>query len=166
MINPSTLELFADLSIGLIGFAGVVSALGRSRLHIDVRSFRIRALLFYSAAALILSLVPIVAGNFELENYTVLALSTLTMVTAYLSILFWFGRTARPLTESGHLPIALARGLAGLGLLVIGMLVYGLVFARIHLGSLYLVGLTWILMMGVFHFCMLVLSIQLDDGGT
>lgn len=166
MIDSNTLEMFAELSIGLIGFAGVVSALGRSRLHIDVRSFRVRALLFYSATALISSLIPIVAGGFGFEGQTVVFFSTLIMGAAFLAILLWFGRTARPLTENGHLPIALARGLGTLGLMIIVMLAYGLVFARSYLDSLYLVGLTWILMMGVFHFCMLVLSIQLDDRST
>ena len=162
-MDTSTLELFAELSIGLIGFAGVVSALGKSRLHVDVRTFRIRALLLYSATALITSIFPLVAAGFSPESRSVLVVSTVVMILGFLGILFWFGRTAQPLTDRGHLPVSLARGLGMLGIFVILLLCGGLVFPSLQ-GPLYLVGLSWILMMGVFHFCMLVLSIQLDEG--
>ena len=165
-MDLSILETFAELSIGLIGFAGVVSALGKSRLHVGVRSFRIRALLFYSALALFGSILPIVLGGFELELVTVLSFSTSAVILAFIGIFIWFVRIVRPLTAEGHLPIALVRGLGAIAVLVILLLFTGLLFYRSSLHSIYMVGLSWILAMGVFHFCMLVLSIQLQDEST
>ena len=51
MPDTGALALFAEISIGLVGFTGVVSALGRSRLPPAIRSFRILALLLYSVVA-------------------------------------------------------------------------------------------------------------------
>ena len=165
-MDTAALELFAELSIGLVGFAGVVSALGKSQLHIGVRMFRIRALLLYSATSLFASIFPIVSFSFGIENTSVLMAATILMILGFIGILFWFGRTARPLTDAGHLPVALARSLGALGVVVILLLCSGLLLFPSQLSSNYLVGLSWILMMGVFHFCMLVLSIQLNEEGT
>ena len=51
-------ELLAELSIGLLGFTGVVSALGRSRLTAEVRAFRVGALVSYSSTSLLGSILP------------------------------------------------------------------------------------------------------------
>ena len=85
---------------------------------------------------------------------------------ALIGIAAWFATIVNPLTRGGHLPTMLAYSLGFVSSLVIILLIYGIVFARVQLASIYLVGLCWALGMGVFHFCMLVLSIQVEDEGT
>ena len=53
-----------------------------------------------------------------------------------------------------------------MAIIVIVLLIWGLVFSRAHLRSIYLVGLFWTLGMGVFHFYKLVISIELHDDGS
>ena len=60
----------------------------------------------------------------------------------------------------------LAAVLGTMGVLVVMLLISGLIFFQTSIYAIYLVGLSWILAMGVFHFCMLVLSIQIQDEGT
>lgn len=166
MNDMGDLETFAQLSVALIGFAGVVSALGKSQLHIDARAFRIRALLLYSAAALFGSLLPIVFASFELSATIVWVASTSLLTLALVGIFLWLGVIVRRLTSGGHLSNALARSLRGIAILVIVLLIWGTAFSRAYLHSIYLVGLLWTLGMGVFHFYKLVISIQLHDDGT
>jgi hypothetical protein len=166
LTDPSTLETFAQLSIGLIGFAGVVSALGKSRLHIETRSFRIKALLLYSVTALLGSVLPMVLLSFELGPLKVWLISGTVFALVCIGIVMWGAVALRRLAIAGHIPAVLAVGLWGIGALVVLLLIYALVFATPSLQSIYLVGLFWALGMGVFHFCMLVVSIQLQDEGT
>jgi len=128
VVGQTTLETLAELSIGLIGFAGVVSALGNSRLHIEVRAFRIRALPFYSAIALLGSLLPVVANSFEIEPSTVSFVSTIALILAISSIMIWFFRGVRVLTREGNLPVMLAGVLGTIGALVVMLLISGLLF--------------------------------------
>ena len=160
------LETFAQLSVGLIGFAGVVSALAKSRLHVDTRAFRIRALLLYSTAALFASLLPIVLASFGLSTTIVWVASSSGLMLALVAVFLWLGVIVRRLTSDRHLSNALARSLRGVAIIVIVLLIWGLVFSRAHLRSIYLVGLFWTLGMGVFHFYKLVISIELHDDGS
>ena len=160
------LETLAQLSVGLIGFAGVVSALSKSRLHVNTRTFRIRALLLYSTAALFGSLLPIVLASFDLSSTMVWVASSSVLTLALAGIFVWLGVIVRRLTSEGHLSNALAKSLRGVAIIVIVLFIWGIVFLRAYLHSIYLVGLLWTLGMGVFHFYKLVMSIQLHDDGT
>ena len=163
MTDPGTLETFAELSIGLIGFAGVVSALGKSRLHIETRSFRIKALLLYSVTALLGSLLPIVLLSSELDPPGTWVISSIVFVLVCAGILIWGAYRLRRLALGGHIPAFMALALWSIGALVVIGLIYALLFATSSLHSVYLFGVAWALGMGVFHFCMLVVSIQLQD---
>ena len=165
-MDLSTLEIFAELSIGLIGFSGVVSALGKSRLQIEERTIRIRALLFYSAASFFGSLLPIVADSFEFDFSNVLLVSTTALVLAISSILIWVARRVRLITPEGKLPVVLSVAVVTLGVSVVVLLISGLFFFQTSIYSIYVVGIFWLLGMAVFHFCILVVSIQIPDEGT
>jgi len=164
--DPGTLETFAELSIGLIGFAGVVSALGKSRLHIETRSFRIMALLLYSVTALLGSVLPIVLFSFELDPPEAWIISSIVFALVYAGIIVWGSFRLRRLALGGHIPAFMALALWSIGVLVVLSLIYALLFAASSLHSFYLAAVSWALGMGVFHFCMLVVSIQVQDENT
>ena len=158
-----TLETFAELSIGLIGFAGVVSALGRSKLNVRVRSFRVNSLLKYSATVLFASIFPIVLGSYDLDLERVWFISTVMLAVTIL-----LGQIHTMMTYSDILfsdPFFRKIAIIGftIGVVVFMYLIYGLIFQGEDLRSIYLVGLSSVLALGVFHFCMLVSSIQFDE---
>lgn len=163
-MDSTTLELFAELSIGLLGFTGVVSALGKSRLTAEVRAFRVGALLRFSSASLLGSILPIVLASYSLEIQTVWFVSSLVLISAIVGLSVWgFISNAQLLASTKLLKM--------LGLLVLSIilstgayLVYGIVRLPDNLGSVYLVALTTIFGLGVYHFCMLVSSIQFEEG--
>jgi hypothetical protein len=163
-VDSTTLELFAELSIGLLGFTGVVSALGRSSLSTEVRTFRISALLRFSSTSLLGAILPIVLASYSLKEGTVWFASSLVLVAAIFSIVFWgFVSNAKLLTSTKLLKV-LAFLVASIILTVTAYLLYGLVLRPDNLGSIYLVALSTMFGLGVYHFCMLVASIQFEEG--
>ena len=75
-------------------------------------------------------------------------------------------RRVRVLTREGNLAVKLAGVPGTIGALVVMPIVSGLLFFQTSAYPIYLVGLFWVLAMGVFHFCMFVLSIQIPGEGT
>ena len=155
-------ELLAELSIGLLGFTGVVSALGRSRLTAEVRAFRVGALVSYSSTSLLGSILPIVLVNQSLEEKTVWFVSSLIFVAAILGIAVWAFIFKAKLLASTRLLKTLAFLVFSIVIAVSSYLIYGLIFLPDSLGSIYLVALATIFGLGVYHFCMLVSSIKFD----
>ncbi len=163
MPDTTALELFAEISIGLVGFAGVVSALGRSRLPPAIRSFRISALLLYSVVALGGSLLPIVLLNHGISAMSVWLSSAVVLVSAQVAMMAWAVKAIRPLVGDDQLPASLARVIITIFMAAVLYLLYGIFFDRTSLAAIYLVGISFSLGLGVFHFVVLVVSIQSGD---
>ena len=163
MPDTTALELFAEISIGLVGFAGVVSALGRSRLPPATRSFRISALLFYSVVALGGSLLPIVLLNHGISAATVWLSSAVALVSAQLVMMIWAVKSIQPLRRDDQLPASIARTVLTIFTAAMIYVVYGIFFDRTSLSAIYLVGLSFSLGLGVFHFVVLVQSTQIGE---
>lgn len=70
------------------------------------------------------------------------------------------------LTPEGKFPIVASRAIVTLGVLVVILLISGLLFFQSSNYSLYTLGVFWLLAMAVFHFCILVVSIQIPDEGN
>ena len=163
MPDTGALELCAEISIGLVGFTGVVSALGRSRLPPAIRSFRILALLLYSVVALGGSLLPIVLLNHGISTMTTWLVSAVSLVVAQIAIMVWAAIAVAPLLRDGLLPTLVARVVFTIFGLVVLYLLYGIVFDRSSLAGIYLVGVSVSLALGVFHFVVLVQSVRSRD---
>ncbi len=160
MPDTTALELFAEISIGLVGFAGVVSALGRSRLPPAIRSFRISALLLYSVTALGGSLLPIVLLNHGMSATSVWLSSAVVFVSAQSATMAWAARAIRPHVRDDQLS---PRVVIAIFTAAVLYLLYGIFFDRTSLAAIYLVGISFSLGLGVLHFFVLVVSIQSGD---
>ena len=163
MQNLDVLEIFAEVSIGLVGFAGVVSALGWSRLHPRIKSFRVQALLLYGIAALAGSLFPLILSRFDLGAHVLWVYSASSLLAIQLGTLIYLSLQLRPLVRAAQLPAPIALGVPTINVSSMLLLVYGLLFAGSALSAIYVVGLSTSLSLGVFHFYMLVVSIQSGD---
>ncbi len=163
MADTNALELYAEISIGLIGFAGVVAALGRSRLPAPTRRFRISALLLYGVVALAGSLLPIVLLGHGLAVTHAWLASAIALVSAQITLMAWAVRQTRPLLSDGLLAPLLTRTVFAIFLGATLYLLYGITFDRTALPGIYLVGLSFTLGLGVFHFVLLVTSVHAAD---
>ena len=161
----STLELFAELSIGLLGFAGVVSALGRSRLSAETRTFRIGALLINSVTALIFSILPILISTHGFPENVQWTVATIFLGLAQVSTIAWSTRQVRSLSNT-EVPNSLRIVMFSMITLAILYEFYGVVFQVDFLDAIYVVGLAVSFTIGLVHFCILVVSIQTSTEST
>ena len=157
----STLELFAELSIGLVGFAGVISVLGRSRLSPETRSFRIGALLLNSVTALVFSILPLLVSAHGLSGDVQWTIATILLVFAQVGTIVWSARRVTSLS-SEEVPNLIRTVMFSLMTLTILYEIYGVVFDIASLSAIYVVGVAVSFGIGLFHFCILVLSIQVS----
>ena len=163
MPDTNALELFAEISIGLLGFAGVVAALGRSRLPPSTRRFRVTALLLYSVVALGGSVLPIVLLNHGVSATSVWLSSAITLASAQVAVMAWGVRATRPLVRDDQLSASLTGVIFTIFISALLYLLYGILVDRTSLAAIYLVALSYSLSLGVFHFVVLVVSIQSGD---
>jgi hypothetical protein len=159
----STLELLAEISIGLIGFAGVVTALGRSKLATEVRYFRTIALLLNGGAALFGSLLPIILFNSGLSASTLWISSSVALGLIMTSSLLWVSFKARKLIAQSELPAGMTVLIVFLSSLVGLVLLYAAFFASSSLPRIYPGAVFWSLALGIFHFFILVISIEVPS---
>ena len=156
------LGTFAQVSIALVGFAAVVSVLGRSRLSPIARLFRIRALLFRGMTALVGSLVPVVLHKFGLSATSLWLSSNVLLFCLILAVSLHSWHHLRALHRSGsptprtvyfHQPI-------NVGVLI--LMAYGIAFDQSQLPAIFFVGIFWSLLAGLVQFVLLIMSIELS----
>jgi hypothetical protein len=159
-----TLNLFAELAIGLLGFSGVVSVLGKSKLPVAVRKFRVVALLMYSTMTCLASILPIVLISYQFElNLIWLISGSVLMVSLLVVPIVTASKFSRILSTDTALRV-IRVPVYMLLVIVWAYLGYGLLFDLENLQAIYLVGVSYLLAMAIFHFCMLVSSIQFEEG--
>jgi len=162
MQDLSVLDVFAEVSIGLLGFAGVVSALGWSRLPPSTKTFRVLALLLYGVASLAGSLFPLILSRFNLEIDSVWMVSAASLLGIQIGIFFYLTTLIWRLVQNEELSSSLALVVSGMSILAMVFVAYGILFAEPLLPAIYVVGVSASLSLGVFHFFKLVISIQSD----
>ena len=161
----STLELLAEISIGLVGFAGVVSALGRSRLSKATLSFRIGALLINSVTALVFSILPLLLAAHGVSVNVQWTIATALLVLAQTGTITWSARWVSSLSGE-EVPNLIRVVMFSLIVLTIMYELYGIFFDPPSLSSIYIVGVSVSFGIGLFHFCILVLSIHVSTEST
>jgi len=161
----SSLELLAELSIGLVGFAGVVSALGRSRLSKATLSFRVGALLINSVTALVASIIPLLLAAHGVSVNVLWTIATVFLVLAQIGTITWSARWVSSLS-SEEVPNLIRVVMFSLIVLTILYELYGIIFDLPSLSAIYIVGVSVSFGVGLFHFCILVLSINVSTEST
>jgi hypothetical protein len=156
----SALALIAEISIGLIGFAGIVAVLARSRMPAAVRSFRLTALMMNGAIALFGSLVPIVILKYDVSQASLWVIAAGFVILMQGGVLVWASGVIKGLLRSGQIPQKITYFVLALVGLVWAYLLYGVLFDRETLPAIYLVVLVSSMLVSLFHFVMLVVSVQ------
>jgi len=164
-VDEPILELFAELSIGLVGFAGVVSALGRSRLSPSTRLFRISALLINSVTALTFSILPMLLLAHGLSGTSLWMAAIILLGITQLCTMIWSARQVRALTND-EVPSALRIVMFSLIGLAVLYELYGVIIQPSALSAIYVTALAASFTVGLVHFCILVLSIQTSGEGS
>lgn len=158
-VTDYPLELIAEMSIALVGFAGVVSALGRSRMSVATLSFRIHALLLNGVTAVVFSVLPIVLAVHGLSETLLWTVVAILLGITQICTLIWAARRVSTLTDD-EVPTVVRHIVFTIMTLVVLYLSYGVGTQSEWLSAIYLVCLSASFCVGLLHFCFLVTSIQ------
>ena len=163
MDNIQSFDVLAEISIALIGFAGVVVALGRSSLPREALRFRLVLLFVNGATALWGGLTPAIASMFVLESTTVpllagtLYLPALIGVNGYAWVQFVSlirRRQVLPRAFYFVTPPVMASLL---------YLIVALVWLTEHIMLAHFTSVVFMLFLGLYHFFVLTIGVLGDD---
>ena len=164
VLHEGTLQLIAELSIGLAGFAGIVAALGRrAQGEWDPQErARLESLLWAAGGGVVFSVAPLVVASSGLPEVTIWRVGNGVFALAHVVVAAWFFQR-RGLTLSSQ--DTDARILAAV-VPIVGALVGGLILGQLavalgfltDLGAfLYQTALLWCLVVGLLQFVFLLL---------
>ena len=171
MLEVSTLELLAEVSIALAGFSGIALILGRRssgrRSGLDNR--RLSFLLELTLGVFFLSVIPLVANAASVPHQLNLRVCTTAMLTfnAVLGVLMYF-RDARLSEQDRSRLVRPSQRIiqALLGLLSVCWVVVILGALEQFAMSIYLAGLTVMLLAAAFQFYHLLRAVGETDDAT
>jgi hypothetical protein len=157
---PDVFASLTEVCIAIIGFAGVVAALGKSQLPINVRSTRIKALLFASSVGLVGSLLPAFLTQFPIPLWQTSA--------GLLALCIWFNavwarKEISKLHRTGYTsPVVYWFFNIGTGLMIIS-LAFAAYLDSASIIGIYLMGIGWQVLLAMNHFFRLIIAVQIFE---
>ena len=154
-ISPDSFQILAEISVGLIGFSGVVVALGYSKLSGQEQSLRLNLLFLSGATALWGGLTPTLAGFMSHGGGWVL--SGVLFIPVLLGVNIYAWRNLYRLTRAGGLSTLPAIFYVVTPLTVFAPLwvLYSLFLEHKQIAAAQFFATTVILFLGVYHFYVL-----------
>ena len=154
--SPDSFSVLAEISIALIGFAGVVVALGRSKLAKAEQEFRLRLLFVNGATSLWGGLTPTVASLVIPNHQWLLSGLLFAPVLLTVNIYAWFN-FFRLIRARSIMPIVFYV-VTPFSLVALLWLLYGMLFDRGQIPGAQFIASTLVLFLGVYHFFVLTIS--------
>lgn len=160
MDDFSTFETVAEISIAIIGFAGVVAALGKTRLDPTEARFRLIMLFVNGAIALWGCLTPSLASNFTADPWL---LAGWLYFPALLTGNAYAWRNLYSLIKAGNLVPKMFYVVTPLIVVSLIYLLVSLLFFPTQIEGAQLTSVLLILYLGLYHFFLLVSRLKLND---
>ena len=137
----------------------------RSRLSTGTRYFRINALLRNSVTALVFSVLPLLVAAHGVSGPLLWTVSLSLLGVAQLATITWSAKQVQPLSFE-EVPYLLRAVMFSLVTISILYELYVIVFQPEFLTAIYTVGVAVSFIVGLVHFCLLVVSIQTSAEGA
>lgn len=157
LIDPAGFEILAEIAIGMIGFAGVVVAIGKTKLDGAEQTVRLRLLFLNGVVALWGGLSPSIAVYaFGPDSWRI---SGSLFLLAFCAIIVYahhltFRRYSTEL-RAGHL---ISKSIAVLLILEFAYLSTALIFFPAQIASAQYLGVLLLLFLGLYHFFALAMG--------
>ena len=158
---PEILDVLAEIFIALVGFSGVVIALGRSKIPEEAREFRIKALLFSGSVGLGGALLPGVLIEFtsDIWRFCAAALAIFMVIN-----LIWALRRLVPMKRQGLAPPMTFWLVTIVTLsLICGLVVSVILPSILPPTSAYVAALAWHVYLAMNHFARLILAVRWES---
>jgi|OM-RGC.v1.023193261 hypothetical protein len=156
MFEMGRFEILAELSVAVLGFSGLLIALGHDRISDSLAVTRIRALLYTASASLVASVLPLL--NLYLPVAAVFLLLALLMHTIWICV-YWL----RAIHVSTSKWVGVIFMLAALP--ISAWLVFSLLNQGASLGAAYIAGIGYFLLTSIYNFARYLL-LSLSEAGN
>jgi len=156
-------DVLAEIAIALIGFAGVVVALGRSSLPVETLRFRLVLLFVNGSIALWGGLTPAIASLYVVESTNAPLLAGALYLPALIGVnVYAWIRFVSMMRSGQELPRAFyfvtPAVMASLFYLIVA-----LVWLTEHIEFAHFTSVVFMLFLGLYHFFVLTMAVLADD---
>ena len=162
--SASQLQIYAQLAVGFAGFAGVIGAFSRFRIHAQATAFRVRAMVGIALMEVVFSLLPPLVASFGATQADTWRISCGVLAAVSSILLVVLVRQASILYRVGRLFRRAAYVLALVAVLLIGPL-YAVAGGALgdRAAAIYFAMLFFGMVMCAYHFTMLMAAVELDE---
>lgn len=162
--SAAQLGIYAQMAIGFAGFAGVIGAFSRFRMHAEATAFRVRAMVALALMEAVFSLLPSLVAGFGLPAESAWRTSGGLLAVCSTGAMLIMARQARILYRVGHLMRTAAYVLCAVAVIVIAPLAAAVlgVWTRL-VEPLYFTVLFFGMVVCAYHFILLMVAVRLDD---
>lgn len=162
--STAQLGVYAQLAVGFAGFAGVIGAFSRFRMHALATAFRVRAMVALAMMEAIFSLLPMLVGGFGVsETVTWRICGGLLAVCGGVAVAIMAPQAAI-LYRVGRLMRAAAYVLCVAAVAVLGPLFATAVGVMpAYAEACYFAAMFFGMVVCAYHFMMVMIAVRLDD---
>lgn len=163
--SAAQLGIYAQLGVGFAGFAGVIGAFSKFRIHAEATAFRVRAMVTLALLLAIFSLLPMLVAGFgasEAATWRISGGALAVVATVAVAIM---ARQASVLYRMGRLMKWAAYLLATIAtLLILPLYASAAGYAGAYASAFYFALMFFALIVCAYHFILLMIAVQLDEG--
>lgn len=162
--HAAQLSTYSQVAVGFAGFAGVIGAFSRFRMHPQATAFRVRAMVATALLEVIFSLLPPLVAALVPDATLTWRICCGVLALVGTGFLLLMARQASVLYRVGRLMRNAAYVLCGVAVVVIGPL-YAVAAGLMQgeAAAAYLAMLFFGMILCAYHFLMMMIAVQLDD---
>lgn len=158
-------QIFAELSVALAGFAGVVGAFSKFRVVAEAITLRVRFLVTVALTVLIGSLLPPVLTTLRVSEIITIRVSAFILAICISLVAVWGWRKLRPLQRAGLIRTQIGTAIMyAIGCpFIIALLIVAAGGLAIHAAKIYLGALFMGIVSCCWYFILLIFSIDIGQ---
>lgn len=162
--SVSQLQIYAQVAVGFAGFAGVIGAFSKFRIHAQATAFRVRAMVGIALAEVIFAFLPSLIAGFGVSEAMTWRIACGAMAVISTGLLAVLVRQASILYRMGRLFRLAAYVLAAVAVVIIGPLYASAAGAMGgYEPAIFFAMLFFGMVMCAYHFIMLMIAVELDE---
>ncbi|MCR5877473.1 hypothetical protein [Phenylobacterium sp. J367] len=162
--HAALLSTYSQVAVGFAGFAGVIGAFSRFRMHAEATAFRVRAMVATALMEVLFALLPPLVGAFGLPEALVWRICDGVLAVAGTGLLVVMAWQASILYRVGRLMRNAAYVLCAVAVvLIVPLYVAACGLWDAQAAALYMAMLFFGMVLCAYHFLLLMVAVQLDD---
>ena len=163
--SVSQLLTYAQLGVAFAGFAGVIGAFSRFRIHPEATAFRVRAMVAIALMEVACSLAPAMIAGFATSEIVAWRVSSGLAAFAGITLMIVLARQSRVLFRTDKLDtkVSFYPLVSAYTLVTLPLFATALGFAERYTVAVYFGQLFFGMLLCSFYFIMLMIAVKLDD---